>query len=213
MAAIDQKLDLSPIPVTVRPAHRLPQLALGLALFGASMGLMVRSGLGLNPWDVLHQGLAPRLGWSFGAVTALTGGLVLLVWWPLRQRPGIGTVANVVLIAVSVDLTLALVPPGTTLPWQSALLVGGIVLNGAATAIYVGARLGPGPRDGLTTGLHARTGWSIRAIRTGVELVVLAVGWVLGGTVGVGTVLFALLIGPLTQLFLPLVTFGARPAR
>ncbi|GAB3293747.1 membrane protein YczE [Parasphingorhabdus pacifica] len=201
-------LDLSNISIRDRPAPRLLQLVVGLSLFGTSMALMVRSGLGLNPWDVLHQGLAPRLGWSFGAVTALTGVLVLLAWFPLRQRPGVGTIANVAIIAISVDLALAMIPAGSTPALRLALLIGGILLNGVATALYVGARLGPGPRDGLTTGLNARTGWSIRGIRTGVELAVLTTGWFLGGTVGVGTVLFALLIGPITQLFLPLVTVG-----
>lgn len=205
-------MDLSTIPIAVRPLARLVQLLAGLVLFGTSMALMVRSGLGLDPWDVLHQGMAAHLGWSFGAVTALTGSLVLAAWLPLRQRPGIGTVANVLVIAVSVDLALALIPSGTSLPGQLALMAGGIVLNGAATAIYIGARLGPGPRDGLTTGLHARTGWSIRGIRTVVELSVLIIGWLLGGTVGAATVLYAISIGPLTQLILPLVTVGARRA-
>lgn len=205
-------MDLSTIPIAVRPMARLVQLLAGLVLFGTSMALMVRSGLGLDPWDVLHQGMAAHLRWSFGAVTALTGSLVLAAWLPLRQRPGIGTVANVLVIAMSVDLALALIPSGTSLPGQLALMAGGIVLNGAATAIYIGARLGPGPRDGLTTGLHARTGWSIRGIRTVVELSVLITGWLLGGTVGAATVLYALSIGPLTQLILPLVTVGARRA-
>ena len=129
--------------------------------------------------------------------------MVLLLWLPLRQRPGIGTVANVIVIAVSVDAALALIPEPAGLPAQVALLVGGIVLNGVASAAYIGARLGPGPRDGLMTGLAARTGWSIRLVRTGIELTVLAVGWLLGGTVGIGTVAYALAIGPLTQAFLP----------
>jgi uncharacterized membrane protein YczE len=128
---------------------------------------------------------------------------VLLLWLPLRQRPGIGTVANVIVIAVSVDVALALIPEPAGLPARAALMVGGIVLNGVASAAYIGARLGPGPRDGLMTGLAARTGWSIRLVRTGIELTVLAVGWLLGGTVGIGTVLYALAIGPLTQAFLP----------
>jgi uncharacterized membrane protein YczE len=206
-----RKLDLSPVSLRQRPVTRLAQLLVGLALFGTSMALLLRAGLGLDPWDVLHQGLAPRLGWSFGAVTALTGVLVLLVWIPLRQRPGVGTVANVVVIALSVDLALALIPPATRLGWQIALMVGGVVLNGIATACYVGARLGPGPRDGLMTGLHARTGWSVRWARTGIELTVLAAGWLLGGTVGVGTVLYAVAIGPLAQLFLPWMAYRPAP--
>jgi uncharacterized membrane protein YczE len=136
---------------------------------------------------------------------------VLLAWIPLRQRPGIGTVANVLVIAVAVDVALALIPAATGLPGRIALMVGGIVLNGVATAAYVGARLGPGPRDGLMTGLAARTGWSIRIVRTGIEVTVLAVGWLLGGTVGIGTVLYAAAIGPLTQAFLPWLAVRDEP--
>ncbi|MER6991800.1 hypothetical protein ABT337_25890 [Saccharopolyspora hirsuta] len=202
MALKSVQVDLSPLPLRTRPAFRLAQLLSGLVAYGVSMGLMVRAQLGLDPWDVLHQGLAERLGWSFGSITALTGALVMLAWLPLRQRPGIGTVANVVVIALAVDLTLALIPPLSALPAQIALMVTAVVLNGLATAVYVGARLGPGPRDGLMTGLHARTGWSVRVVRTTIEVCVLAVGWLLGGTVGVGTVLYAAAIGPLTQLFL-----------
>ncbi len=206
MTPTTAQVDLSPIPVRVRPAARLPQLLIGLWLYGTSMALMVRAGLGLSPWDVLHDGLTNRLGWSFGAVTALTSIIVLLLWIPLRQRPGVGTVANVVVVAVSVDVALAALPQAHALAWQLALLVGGVLLNSAATAVYVGARLGPGPRDGLMTGLHARTGWSVRVARTGIELVVLAAGWLLGGSVGVGTIVYALLIGAITQSLLPLVT-------
>lgn len=206
MSAPTTRLDLSPVPVRVRPLARLLQLLAGLVLFGTSMALMVRADLGLAPWDVLHDGLSSRLGWSFGSVTALTSAVVLLIWVPLRQRPGIGTVANVVVVALSVDLALALLPAPHALAWRSALLGGGILLNGLATAIYVGARLGPGPRDGLMTGLHARTGLSVRVARTGVELIVLAAGWMLGGSVGWGTVLYAGLIGVVTQLLLPPMT-------
>ncbi|GAB2656228.1 membrane protein [Saccharopolyspora gloriosae] len=206
MAATPPKVDLSSVPVTVRPTTRLAQLFAGLALYGTSMALMVRAEIGLSPWDVLHDGLTHRLDWSFGAITALTSVIVLALWVPLRQRPGIGTVANVVVIALSVDVVLGLVPPAQWLPWQLTLIVSGVVLNGLATAIYVGARLGPGPRDGLMTGLHARTGWSVRLVRTGIEIGVLAVGWGLGGSVGLGTVLYATSIGAITQLFLPFVT-------
>ncbi|GAA3353279.1 MULTISPECIES: YczE/YyaS/YitT family protein [Saccharopolyspora] len=198
------------MPVSVRPTARLAQLFGGLALYGTSMALMVRAEVGLSPWDVLHDGLTQRLGWSFGAVTALTSVVVLALWIPLRQRPGIGTVANVVVIAVSVDLVLGLLPPLHWLPGQVALFVAGLVLNGFATAVYVGARLGPGPRDGLMTGLHARTGWSVRLVRTGIEVGVLVVGWALGGSAGFGTVLYAVGIGWITQLFLPLVTVPGR---
>ncbi|MEU5845180.1 YczE/YyaS/YitT family protein [Saccharopolyspora shandongensis] len=202
MASTSASVDLSPLPIRTRPLLRFGQLFGGLVLYGASMGFMVRAQLGLDPWDVLHEGLSERLGLSFGTVTALTGVAVLLAWLPLRQRPGIGTVANVVVIAFAVDITLAVTPPVDALPGQISLMAAAIVLNGIATAVYVGARLGPGPRDGLMTGLHARTGWSVRLVRTAIELSVLAAGWLLGGTVGVGTVLYALAIGPLTQLFL-----------
>jgi uncharacterized membrane protein YczE len=200
-------LDLRPVPVTTRPWRRLPQLTGGLALYGVSMGLMIRSGLGLDPWDVLHDALARRTGLTFGTITAIVGALVLLCWIPLRQRPGVGTVANIVLIAVAVDATLALVGPADAMAVRIVLMIAGVVLNALATAAYIGVRLGPGPRDGLMTGLVARTGVSVRVIRTGIELAVLATGWLLGGTVGVGTVVYALAIGPLTQAFLPLVTW------
>jgi len=203
-------VDLRPLPVTRDPARRLPQLLGGLALYGLSMAMQIRAGLGLNPWDVLHEGLAERTPLSFGAITAVTGVIVLLLWIPLRQRPGIGTVANVVVIAVAVDAALYVIPAPDALVPRIALLVGGVLLNGVATAAYVGARLGPGPRDGLMTGLCARTGWSVRVVRTGIEVVVLATGWLLGGTAGIGTVLYALAIGPLTQLFLPFLAVRER---
>jgi uncharacterized membrane protein YczE len=203
-------VDLRQLPVTRNALRRLPQLMIGLALYGTSMAMQIRGALGLNPWDVLHEGLAAQTPLSFGVITAITGAVVLLLWIPLRQRPGIGTVANVVVIAVAVDVALAAIPTVTGFGPRIALMVGGIVLNGVATAAYVGARLGPGPRDGLMTGLAARTGWSLRLVRTGIEVVVLAVGWLLGGTVGVGTVLYAVAIGPLTQAFLPLLAVRDR---
>ncbi|MDG4840608.1 hypothetical protein O7631_29125 [Micromonospora sp. WMMD967] len=188
-----------------RPVRRLVQLYLGLGLYGVSMALMVRSDLGLDPWDVFHQGLSELTGLSFGTVTIGVGALVLLLWIPLRQRPGLGTVSNVVVIGLVVDATLAVLPSGGPLSVQIALLVTGIVANGAATGMYLGARLGPGPRDGLMTGFVARRpGWSIRLVRTAIEVTVLALGWLLGGTVGLGTVAYALAIGPLAQLFIPL---------
>ncbi|EHR59247.1 membrane protein YczE [Saccharomonospora cyanea] len=203
-------VELSPVPVTTAPTRRLTQLFAGLVCYGTSMAMMTRSGLGLNPWDVLHEGVADRTALSFGTVTALTAVVVLGLWIPLRQRPGVGTVANVVVIAVVVDVVRFVLPDAHHLAWQAALLLGGIVLNGLATAVYVGARLGPGPRDGLMTGLSARTGASVRLVRTAIELVVLASGWLLGGTVGVGTVLYALAIGPLAQFFLPYVTWSPK---
>lgn len=183
-------------------ALRTTLLVGGLTLYGTSMAMMITGGLGLNPWDVFHQGLTARLPISFGAITAVTGVMVLLLWIPLRQRPGIGTVANIVIIAVSVDLALDWLPDVTSIPSRAALLTGGIVLNGLATAAYISAGLGAGPRDGLMTGLVARSGLSVRLVRTAIELAVLGTGWLLGGTAGVGTVLYALAIGPLVHFFL-----------
>ncbi|QWB26889.1 hypothetical protein KJK29_32275 [Streptomyces koelreuteriae] len=182
--------------------RRLTQLYAGLALYGASSALLVRSGLGLEPWNVLHQGLAERTGLSIGVVLTIVGAAVLLTWIPLRQRPGLGTVSNVLVIGMAMDATLALVPDAHGMVARVTLLVAGIVLNGAATGLYIAARFGPGPRDGLMTGLHQRTGVSIRVVRTAIEFTVVATGFVLGGTVGIGTVLYAVSIGPLAQLFL-----------
>lgn len=186
--------------------RRLLQLSIGLTLYGASMALMLRAALGLDPWDVLHQGVSGQVGLSIGMVVNLTGLVVLLLWIPLRQRPGIGTVANVVMIGTAMDLTLRALPPVEGLAFQVAALVASIVANGFAGALYIGAGLGPGPRDGLMTGLARRTGWSLRLVRTGIEVSVLALGWALGGTVGVGTLLYAFGIGPLVQFFLPMVS-------
>ncbi|MEW2413138.1 hypothetical protein AB0953_05380 [Streptomyces sp. NPDC046866] len=182
--------------------RRLVQLYAGLALYGASSALLVRAGLGLDPWDVFHQGLAERTGWSIGTVSVAVGALVLLLWVPMRQRPGLGTVSNVFAVGLSMDATLAVVPGVHGAAPQAALLAAGIVLNGAATGLYIAAAFGPGPRDGLMTGLHRRTGRSLRLVRTGIEVTVLAAGYLLGGTVGVGTVAYALAIGPLAQFFL-----------
>ncbi|ETA66564.1 membrane protein YczE [Haloechinothrix halophila] len=198
------------MPLTVSPAARLTQLIAGLALYGTSMAMMTRSGLGLSPWDVLHEGLTVRTGLSFGIITAITSGAVLLAWVPLRQRLGLGTIANVIVIAVTVDLVRLVLPEQHDLGWQITLLVGGVVLNGIATAAYIGVRLGPGPRDGLMTGLVTSTGRSVQVVRTGIEAGVLLAGWLLGGTVGVGTVLYALTIGSLTQFFLARTTWRDR---
>lgn len=190
-----------------RLARRLGQLYLGLALYGASMALMIESTLGLDPWDVFHQGVARATGLSIGTVTALVGVAVLLLWIPLRQRPGLGTVSNVVVIALAVDATLAVLPTARTLPAQAGFLVAGIVGNGAATGLYLGARFGPGPRDGLMTGYVARQpDRSLRLVRTVIEVTVLIAGWALGGTVGIGTVAYAVAIGPLAQVALRLFT-------
>ncbi|MGH3328489.1 MAG: YczE/YyaS/YitT family protein [Streptomycetales bacterium] len=189
-----------------RRVRRLAQLYAGLACFGVSMALMIRSNLGLNPWDTFHQGVAGRTGLSFGTVTIVVGAAVLVLWIPLRQRLGLGTVSNVVVIGLAVDATLAVLDAPDPLPVRVAFLAGGIVLNGVATGSYIGAGTGAGPRDGLMTGLVARTGWSVRAVRTAIEVTVLATGWLLGGTVGVGTVAYALAIGPLVHVLLPPLT-------
>ncbi|MEU5181635.1 hypothetical protein AB0G49_16425 [Streptomyces longwoodensis] len=197
-----------------RPARRLTrrlvQLYAGLALYGASSALLVEAGLGLEPWGVLHQGLAERTGLSIGVVSIVVGAIVLLLWIPLRQRPGLGTVSNVFVVGLAMDATLALVPEAHALAVRVPLLLAGIVLNGVATGLYITASFGPGPRDGLMTGLHRRTGRSIRLMRTAVEVAVVVTGFALGGTLGAGTLLYALSIGPLAQLFLRV--FAVRPA-
>jgi uncharacterized membrane protein YczE len=197
-----------------RPARRLAQLYAGLVLYGASMALQIRAGLGLDPWDVFHQGVSDRTGLSFGAVVIITGALVLLAWVPLRQRPGFGTVSNVFVIGIAVDATLAILPHAGSAPVAAAMLLSGVVLNGVAGGAYIGAGLGPGPRDGLMTGLVRRTGRSVRLVRTSIELSVLVAGAALGGTVGIGTVVYALSIGPLVHALLPRLTvpLPARPS-
>ncbi len=198
--------------VTVPMPRRLLMLVAGLALYGFSDGLIIVAGLGVDPWDVLHQGLARRTDLQVGTWSIVVGALVLLLWVPLRQRPGFGTLCNVVLIGVGINLTMALVDPGPLLAVRVPTLLAGIVLNGLATGLYIGAGLGPGPRDGLMTGI-ARRGHSIRVVRTAIEVTVLAIGWLLGGSVGVGTVAYALLIGPLAHVFVPLLAHDrlARP--
>lgn len=185
--------------------RRLVQLALGLSLFGSGIGLMLESGLGVPPWDVLHQGLAVRFGLTVGIWSIIVSGIVLLLWIPLGERIGVGTVANVIIIGVMIDAASAVIPdPGTTLiAW--VMLLGGVLLIGVASGLYLGAHLGSGPRDGLMTGI-ARRGYSIRLTRTVIEIVVLGIGWALGGTFGWGTVIFALLVGPLVHFFLPRLT-------
>ena len=190
-----------------RLPRRLVQLYAGLVLYGFSMALLVRAELGVMPWDVLHQGLTRSVGGSLGGVSIVVGALVLLLWIPLRQRPGVGTLSNVVMIGVSVDASLTLLPRiGDDLVVRSLLVVGGVVLNAVATAAYIGVRLGPGPRDGLMTGLVARTGWSVRLVRTGIEVAVVATGWLLGGTLGIATAVYVLSIGPLVQPLLRIFT-------
>lgn len=197
-----------------RLPRRLVQLYLGLALYGVSMALLVRSTLGVMPWDVLHQGLSRQIGWSLGTVSIAVGALVLLAWIPLRQLPGVGTISNVVVIGLAVDGTLAVLPAPSVLAARIVLVVGGVLLNAVATAAYIGVHLGPGPRDGLMTGLVRRTGGSVRIVRTSIEVAVVATGWLLGGTLGLGTVVYALSIGPLVQLLLPRLSLadGGRAA-
>jgi uncharacterized membrane protein YczE len=192
-----------------RLGRRLVQLITGLLVYGVSMALMIRSHLGNTPWDVLHQGLARHLHYSIGRVTIAVGAIVLLSWIPMREKPGVGTVCNVLIIGISVDAALAMLPATGSLPARALFAGTGIVLNAVATAAYIGARLGPGPRDGLMTGLVRRTGGSVRRVRTVIELAVVAAGWALGGTLGVATVLYALAIGPLAQIFLPRLTAPA----
>ncbi|MFE2376309.1 YitT family protein [Streptomyces sp. NPDC059398] len=193
-------LSRSPRDVT----RRLVQLYVGLALYGVSSALLVDAGLGLEPWGVLHQGLSRLTGLTIGTVSIIVGAAVLLLWIPLRQRPGLGTVSNVFVIGLAMDSTLDLVPSVHGLPGRIPLMAAGILLNGVATGLYISARFGPGPRDGLMTGLHRLTGLSIRLSRTAIEIAVVATGFALGGTLGVGTVVYALAIGPLAQLFLRL---------
>lgn len=186
--------------------RRLVQLHAGLLLYGLSMAMMIRADLGLNPWDVFHQGVGDRTPLSFGTVVIITGAVVLMLWIPLRQRPGIGTISNMIVIGIAADVGLWMIPAVESLPIRAAMLASGIVLNGAATSVYIGVGLGPGPRDGLMTGLAARTGRSIRTVRTGIEVAILALGWALGGTAGIGTILYAVTIGPIVHVTLPFFT-------
>lgn len=201
---------ITPIP-THRRVIRVTNLASGLSLFGVSIALMLSAGLGVDSWDVLHQGLASRLGISFGWVVNGVAVIALAVWIPLRQRPGIGTIANVIVIGIVADLTLAVLPDQQFLPAQLGVLGAGILMNAIATGLYIGAGLGPGPRDGLMTGLSRITGRSIRFVRTIIEVAVLAIGWGLGGPVGVGTVIFAISIGPLAQHFMRTLAVDSNP--
>ncbi len=213
---------MDPMRNLLRPGSRLPrrltQLLAGLVLYGGSMAMLIRSGLGLDPWDIFHDGLTRHLPLSFGTVVIVVGALVLLLWIPLRQKPGIGTVLNVIVIGLAVDAGLALLPDAEGWVERVALMVVAVVLNGLAGALYVGAHLGTGPRDGLWVALSRRTGKSTRLIRTLLELTVLGIGWLLGGAVGIGTVVYALAIGPLVQWFMPWVavrleTGPAQPER
>ncbi len=196
------------------PRDRVPtrtaMLLAGLVLYGASSALLVLAALGLGPWDMLHQGLARTLGGQVGTWSIAVGAVVLLAWIPLRQRPGIGTLCNVVLVGLTINVTLAVVPAPGNLTLRIAVMLIGVLLNGVATGLYIGAGFGPGPRDGLMTGLAAR-GHSVRVVRTAIEVTVLAAGWLLGGSVGVGTVVYALAIGPLAHTFLPVFRLAPAP--
>lgn len=193
-----------------RLVRRLVQLYLGLVLYGVSMAFMIRANLGLDPWDVLHQGIVQRTGLSFGTIVIIVAAFVLVLWIPLRQWPGLGTVSNAVVIGLVVDQALAVLHTPDALWARIVFAIGAVVMNALATAAYVGARLGPGPRDGLMTGLVRRTGGSVRVVRTCIEASVLLAGWLLGGSVGVATLLYAFGIGPLTQLLLPYLTVRPR---
>ncbi|BCJ51022.1 membrane protein [Actinoplanes sp. NBRC 14428] len=195
-----------------RLPRRVSQLFAGLILYGISMAFMVESSLGLTSWDVFHQGVSKATGLSFGWVVILAGIPILLLWIPLRQRPGFGTVANLVVIGLVVDAALAVLTPGESMAMRVTYLTIGILLNGVATAMYIGARFGPGPRDGLMTGLVGRfPRLSLRLVRTSIELAVLATGFLLGGTAGLGTIGYALAIGPLVQIFMPVFAMEPRP--
>jgi uncharacterized membrane protein YczE len=190
--------------------RRLVQLYAGLGLYGLSMALMVRATLGLDPWDVFHDGVSQHTGLSFGTVVILTSVVVLLAWIPLRQKPGIGTLSNVFLVGAAADGALAIIPEGGPFAVRLAMLVGGVLLNGVASAAYLGVHLGPGARDGLMTGFVRKTGGSVGVVRTSLELTVLAAGAALGGSFGLGTLLYALSIGPLIQLMLPAFSRNVR---
>ncbi|MFF3038817.1 membrane protein YczE [Arthrobacter citreus] len=192
--------------------RRVLQLLAGLFFYGFSIGMMIRAGLGVSPWDVLGQGTSLQTGIAFGLVTNLIGLVVLLLWIPLRQKPGVGTVLNVLLVGPSAEVALAVVDEPAQLWGRILLFTAGLVLLAVATGLYIGARMGPGPRDGLMTGIHARFGWPLWAVRTGIEVTVLAIGWALGGAVGLGTVAFALLIGPMVNRTVPFFHIPARPA-
>ncbi|MET3769775.1 putative membrane protein YczE [Marisediminicola sp. UYEF4] len=186
-------------------ARRVTQLVVGLFLYGVAIAMMIQAGIGVSPWDVLSQGVSLRTGIPFGWVTVIIGAIVLLLWIPIRQKPGIGTILNVLLIGPAAEVGLAVLPLATELWSQILLFAGGLALLAIATGLYIGARFGPGPRDGLMTGIHDRWGVRFWIVRTAIEVTVLSIGWLLGGTVGVGTVAFALLIGPMVNVTLPLL--------
>ncbi|MDJ0339605.1 hypothetical protein [Cryobacterium sp. PH31-O1] len=191
--------------------RRLTQLLIGLFLYGIGIALIVRGGIGVAPWDVLTQGIDNHTHLGFGLITIVLSGVVLLLWIPIRQKPGAGTLLNALLVGPSADVGLWLIPADLDLWARIVLFTAGLLAVAVATGLYIGAHFGPGPRDGLMTGLHKRTGWKIWIVRTGIEVTVLGIGWVLGGNVGIGTVLFAVLIGPLCQRTIPFFAIK-RPA-
>lgn len=214
-AATPDRTEATPDRTAAHAGRRAAQLVGGLVLYALSIALLVHTGLGNMPWDVLNQGTARQIGWSLGTVTVAYSLLILLAWWPLRQRPGVGTVANVVVIGVLIDPFLALLdrlPDPLPLGVRIGMVAAGILLNAVASALYIGARLGPGPRDGLMTGLVGRTGWPVGPVRIAIEVTVVAVGWLLGGTVGFATLAYALGIGPLIHWLLPRLTVPVPPA-
>lgn len=186
-------------------ARRIAQLLVGLFAYGFAIAMMIKAALGISPWDVLSQGIVLHTGLNYAVITNVVGALVLLLWIPIRQRPGIGTLANVLLIGPSIEVGLWLLPDTADLLPRILLFAGGLVLLAIATGLYIGARFGPGPRDGLMTGIHRRTGWPIWIVRTSIEVTVVAIGWLLGGNAGLGTVAFALLIGPMVNVTIPLL--------
>lgn len=185
--------------------RRVAQLGVGLFLYGFAIAMMIRAALGISPWDVLSQGIVLHTGLNYAIVTNVVGAIVLLLWIPIRQKPGIGTVVNVLTIGPSIEVGLWVLPAVEDLVPRVLLLAGGLVLLAIATGLYIGARFGPGPRDGLMTGIHKRTGWPIWIVRTAIEVTVLVIGWLLGGNVGIGTLAFALLIGPMVNVTIPLL--------
>ena len=200
MPIVELDVHMSPSFVLTR---RIVQLVVGLFAYGIAISLMVQAGIGVAPWEVLTQGLSKQTGLEFGLMTNVIGACVLLLWIPIRQRPGLGTIANVLLIGPSAQLGLWIFPQQHLLPFQLLSFAAGLALLALATGLYIGARMGPGPRDGLMTGIHARTGWKLWMIRTAIEVTVLLVGWALGGNFGPGTVVFALLIGPMVSVTIP----------
>lgn len=194
-------------------ARRSVQLPLGLFLYGVAIAMMVRAGIGVGPWDVLTQGISAHTGLAFGLVTNIVGALVLLLWIPIRQKPGIGTLLNVLLVGPSAQVALGIIPVQHMLLVQVLLFAAGLALLAIATGLYIGAGFGPGPRDGLMTGIHRRYGVRIWVVRTAIELTVLLIGWLLGGNVGLGTIAFALLVGPLVNLTMPLLRVAPASGR